>query len=130
MGVHLLLKVITFGGIPFIIMSIIAYALYSQNDISNARSVFCVALIGLVIGFATIIYDIDQWSLTKKTIIHFVCMLLTIYSILLFSGWFPLRSIKDGLIIFGYFVLTGIILWLVLLFLAKKLIGKVFISGH
>lgn len=120
MGVHLLIKGITFGGIPFIIMSIIAYALYSQNDISNARSVFCVALIGLVIGFATIIYDINQWSLTRKTIIHFVCMLLTIYPILLFSGWFPLKSIKDGLIIFGYFVLTGIILWLVLLFLAKK----------
>ncbi|CAM4346102.1 DUF3021 family protein [Weissella hellenica] len=120
MGVQLLLKGTIFGGIPFIIMSIIAYVLYLQNDFSNAKSVLCVALMALFIGFATIIYDIDQWTLIKKTIIHFLCMLVTIYPILLFSGWFPLTGLKDALIILGYFTMTGVILWLILLYLAKK----------
>lgn len=120
MKIQLFLKGMLRGGIPFAIMSIIAYILYLQNSITDAKGTFYAALIAFIVGFATVIYDINQWSLTKKTVIHFLLMLLTIYPILLFSGWFPLKNSTDALVIFGYFLVTGIILWSVLLFLAKK----------
>ncbi|WP_207941781.1 hypothetical protein DOK78_002705 [Enterococcus sp. DIV2402] len=120
MKIQLFLKGMLRGGIPFVIMSIIAYILYLQNSITDAKGTFYAALIAFIVGFATVIYDINQWSLTKKTVIHFLLMLLTIYPILLFSGWFPLQNITDALVIFGYFLVTGAILWSVLLFLAKK----------
>lgn len=120
MKIQLFLKGMLRGGIPFAIMSIIAYILYLQNSITDAKGTFYAALIAFIVGFATVIYDINQWSLTKKTVIHFLLMLLTIYPILLFSGWFPLKNSTDALVIFGYFLVTGAILWSVLLFLAKK----------
>ncbi|XZO08742.1 DUF3021 family protein [Weissella paramesenteroides] len=34
----------------------------------------------------TVIYEIDQWSFAKQSLIHFLLMFITVYPVLLFSG--------------------------------------------
>ncbi|SRR5699024_5465403 len=115
----LIKKSILRGGIPFIIMQSIALLLYYQGDYENSKGTFFSGLIVLVVGAATVIYNIEQWSLTKQSIIHFLIMLVTIYPILLFSGWFQITTFLDALKIFGIFVLSGLVIWSIMFTLAK-----------
>lgn len=99
------------GGIPLIIMSSIALLLRTQEKYFEAKSTFLVGLISFFVGSATVIYQIDSWSLLKQSIVHFFLMLLTIFPILIFSGWFQLDSKLDVLKVFGLFLFVGILLW-------------------
>lgn len=107
------------GGIPFIILSSIAVLLYAQNKIPDAKGTFCTALILLFVGAATVIYDVDQWGFVKQSGIHFLLMLITVYPILLLSGWFPLNSLQDALLIFFYFIVVGLVIWSVFTLIFK-----------
>lgn len=115
----LIMKSIFRGGIPFIIMQIIALLLYYQGQYKDAKSTFFSGLVAFIVGAATVIYNIDQWSLTKQSIVHFLIMLATIYPILLFSGWFSVSTFVDALKVFGVFVLTGLVLWSIMFTLTK-----------
>lgn len=107
------------GGIPFLIMSGIALLLNFQSKSWKAKGTFCSALIILIVGASSIIYDIAQWNLLKQSIIHFLLMLVTIYPVLLFSCWFLVHNFKDGLVVFCYFLFVGLILWSLFFTLAK-----------
>lgn len=106
------------GGIPLIIMGGIAL-LYFSGKYSDAKGTFIASLIAFFVGAATVIYNIDQWSLTKQSIVHFLIMLVIIYPILLLSGWFTISSVSDAFKILLFFVLVGVVIWLVMFTLAK-----------
>lgn len=107
------------GGTPLVIMSFISVILFFQGKANQAKSTFLVALILFVVGIATVIYDIDSFSLLKRSVIHFIIMLVTVYPILLISGWFPLKTFKDALFIFLYFIVVGAVVYTIMLLLAK-----------
>lgn len=107
------------GSIPFVIMSGIALTLYFQGKYSDARSTFFVALIIFFVAAASVIYDIDHWSIFKRSSIHFLMMLVTVYPILLFTGWFRVSSMFDALKVLLVFLLVGLVLWALFLVLAK-----------
>ncbi|TVT28312.1 DUF3021 domain-containing protein [Salinicoccus cyprini] len=115
----LILNSLLRGGIPFVIMGSIALLLYFQNDLSNAKSTFLVGLIIFFVAAASVIYDLDHWSIFKRSIIHLLTMLITVYPILLFSGWFDITSISDALIVLLIFLLVGVVLWSVFIILAR-----------
>lgn len=110
----LLLSGIMRGGIPFIILGSIAFVLNAQNKFQEAKGTFFTALILLFVGVTTVIYEIDQWSFVKQSLIHFLIMVITVYPVLLLSGWFPLNNLKDALLIFFYFAIVGLVIWSVL----------------
>lgn len=107
------------GGIPFFIMEIVALILYFQGVNGLSKDFFYNGLIALVIGATTVIYNFDDWSLVKQSIIHFSIMLVTVFPILLLSGWFPMASIQDASKIFGIFALSGLVIWTIMFTLAK-----------
>lgn len=107
------------GGIPFFIMGGIAFSLYYQGKYSDAKGTFMAALIAFFVGAATVIYNIEHWSFTKRSAIHFLIMLITVYPILLLSGWFTIISALDAFKVFLFFLLVGLCIWLVMLTLAK-----------
>lgn len=115
----LLLKGLLRGIIPLFIMGGIAIILYFQGKYSDAKGTLVASLIAFFVGAATVIYNIDEWSLAKRSIVHFIAMLLTVYPVLLLSGWFQIRSVFDALNVLMFFVLAGIILWSVMATLAK-----------
>ncbi|HLR15582.1 MAG TPA: DUF3021 family protein [Bacillota bacterium] len=101
------------------IMSGIALSLYFQGKYSDAKGTFMASLIAFFVGAATVIYNIDHWSFTKQSGIHFLMMFITVYPILLFSGWFAISSVLDACKVFLVFVAVGIVIWLVMYTLAK-----------
>lgn len=98
------------GIVPMIVMILIAAALQAGGKSSDARSTFMVGLIVGAVAVANVVYDLDHWSVAKKIGIHFLLMLVTVFPILLVSGWFPVRNAVDALTIFGYFVMTGVVI--------------------
>lgn len=112
------------GSIPFAIMSFIAFVLYLQRQMEDARGTFFTAMIVGVIGATSVIYDLDHWSLFKRSMVHFLSMLLTVYPILLISGWFRLETVRDYVNVFLLFIAIGGALWLVNLFIIKVILNK------
>ncbi|GAA3716377.1 DUF3021 family protein [Salinicoccus jeotgali] len=107
------------GGIPFIIMEAFASALYLQGKLAESNDLFFGGLVLLILGATTVIYNIDQWSLTKQSAVHFSIMLGTLFPVLLLSGWYPVTSLQDILLVFMIFISSGLIIWMIMFILAK-----------
>lgn len=115
----MLIQIMLRGLLPFIIMNVIAIILYYQNKTNDAKGTFIASFIVLTLGIASLIYDIEEWSTLRKTALHFIIMLLTIYPILLVSGWFTLISVKDYFLVFLIFLSFGTVSWLIFFLLFK-----------
>ena len=117
-----ILSTIIRGSIPFIIMSLLSGIMKFQRlDDFQIKSTFITGLIVTAVVAASVIYEVESWSLIKQSIIHFLIMLLTVYPCLVFSNWFPNKMALDLVKIFGLFLVVGIILWTV----AYILFGKI-----
>ncbi len=109
-----ILSAIIRGIIPFVIISSLAGIMKLQRlEDYQVKSTFFTGLIVTIVVVASVIYDVESWSLIKQSLIHFLIMLITVYPCLVWSNWFPHKTIFDLLKIFGLFLLVGIILWTV-----------------
>ncbi|MBJ8325769.1 DUF3021 family protein [Streptococcus pacificus] len=121
----LITNAITRGIIPFIIMTTISIIMkYQGIDSFQVKSTFLVGIIITIVAGASVIYDIENWSLLKQSLVHFVVMLVTIFPCLLISGWFKLTNIFDYLKVFGLFLGVGVILWSIAYLILGKLLAK------
>lgn len=121
-----ILKQATFRGIiPFVIMSALALIMtYQKNDPSQIKGTFLTGVIVSIVAAASVIYDIEKWSLLKQSAIHFIVMILTIFPCLLISGWYELNSFADYLKVFGIFLLCGCVFWTIGYFVFGKLLNR------
>ncbi|MFJ2619776.1 DUF3021 domain-containing protein [Glutamicibacter sp. NPDC087344] len=101
-------------GAPLLIMGAIGLALYFQGDVSNARSTFAVGVIIAAVSGTSVLYQVNQWSLKRQSLIHFGIMLVTVLPALYFSGWFSLNRPMDYFWVLGIFLMVGAVLWLLL----------------
>lgn len=107
--------------IPFVIMTGISLLMrYQEIDATQVRSTFFVGLIVTVVAAATVIYDIEGWSLLQKSVVHFIVMLLTVFPLLLLSGMFSLNGFLDYLKVFGLFLAVGAVAWTVSYFIIRR----------
>ena len=75
------------------------------EDAAQSKSTLVAGLIAAVTIAAIPIYDINSWSLTKRSLVHFLAMLATVFPLLLFSEWFTLP------VAISVFLLFGIVGW-------------------
>lgn len=121
----LIKKALLRGIIPFIIMTGISFIMYYQgNEYFQVKSTFIVGIIITFVALASVIYDIENWSLLKQSIVHFFTMLITVLPCLYFSGWFILKSLVDYFIVFGIFIFVGILLWTTAYIVFGKILNK------
>ena len=99
------------GGIPLVIMSGISVALYAQGEAEDRRGTLFAALVFGVVLAASVIYDVERWTLARQTVVHFAVMIVTVLPLLFVSGWFPTRTAVDYFVIVGTFLLVGLVLW-------------------
>lgn len=105
-------------------MSLIAFILMKTGKSNTEYSgTFYSGIIITFVAAATVIYEIDKWSLIKKSIIHFLIMFATVFPTLVFSGWFANDNLMDILFIFILFITVGIISWVIGIVISK-LINK------
>lgn len=86
----------------------VIYFTRNQTDMVSLKSQRAGLLIGLVIFSFAVIYDYDVWSLKRKLLVHTGCMALTIFPILIYSGWFE-SSLKGYLLALVSFIGFGVI---------------------
>ena len=106
------------GIIPLIIMTIISIIMkYQGIDPFQVRGTFIVGIIIASVAAASVIYEIENWSLFKQSVIHFLIMLVTVLPLLYISGWYKLNSVLDYVKVFGIFLFVGIVLWTISYFI-------------
>ncbi|MGX7107012.1 DUF3021 family protein [Hutsoniella sourekii] len=86
----------------------VIYFTRNQTDMVSLKSQRAGLLIGLVIFSFAVIYDYDIWSLKRKLLVHTGCMALTIFPILIYSGWFE-SSLKGYLLALVSFIGFGVL---------------------
>ena len=113
------------GIIPLIIMTIISIIMkYQGIDPFQVRGTFIVGIIIASVAAASVIYEIENWSLFKQSVIHFLIMLVTVLPLLYISGWYKLNSVLDYVKVFGIFLFVGIVLWTISYFIFGKTLTK------
>ena len=121
----LIKKAIIRGIIPFIIMTAISLMMkYQGVDVFQVKSTFLLGIIVTSVAAASVIYEIENWSLLKQSLVHFVIMLVTVFPCLLVSGWFKLNNILDYIKVFGIFLFAGVVLWSIAYFIFGKIFAK------
>ncbi|GFE45263.1 MULTISPECIES: DUF3021 family protein [Lactobacillales] len=113
------------GIIPLIIMTIISIIMkYQGIDPFQVRGTFIVGIIIASVAAASVIYEIENWSLFKQLVIHFLIMLVTVLPCLYISGWYKLNNVLDYVKVFGIFLFVGIVLCTILYFIFGKILTK------
>ncbi len=121
----LIRKAVLRGIIPLSIMTVLSIIMsYQKIDPFQVRGTFLVGIIGASVAATSVIYEIENWSLLKQSIVHFVIMTLTVFPCLLVSGWYKLNTSLDYLKVFGIFLLVGIVLWSIAYVVFGKLLAK------
>ena len=93
---------------PLIVMSAISLLMKNQGKApQEVKGVFVAGLIMTVVAAASVLYEIEGWSFKKQLIVHHLAMLVTVYPLLLVSGWFRVKTWVDALIVLGIFYLVG-----------------------
>ncbi|MGT2948009.1 DUF3021 family protein [Streptococcus devriesei] len=85
--------------------------LYFKQNPDFTWQTFCGGIISTAIAGAWNIYDINSWSLRKRSLIHFLLMAIIVLPTVLVSGWFPIRGMGDILILLAVFACFGLVFW-------------------
>ena len=110
---NLILQALKRGLIPLVVMTVLSIIMSLQSvDENNIKGTFITGAIVSIIAAASVIYKNESWSLKRQSIIHFLVMLFTVYPLLLISGWYKLNSPLDYVGVFGSFLCSGIVFWL------------------
>ena len=72
---------------------------------------FLTGIIGTTFAATTVIFEMDNWSLLKQTIIHFIITSIVMYTAGFLCGWFP-HKLSSTLIWFGIFIVIYVIFWI------------------
>ncbi len=110
--------------IPFVILSGMALALQLSNKFSDAKGTFVVGIILAAVAGFSVIYDNESWSLLKQSVVHTGCMAVVVPPCLVLSGWFTIDGPLDVLVIVGYFVVTGVVVWSIGYLVFGKLLNR------
>ncbi|WP_396276721.1 DUF3021 family protein [Glutamicibacter creatinolyticus] len=87
------------GAVTGVIMVTLAFFI---EDAAQSKGTLFAGLIAAATIAAMPIYDIISWPLAKRSLVHFLAMLVTVLPLLLFSAWFSVP------LAFGVFLLFGI----------------------
>ncbi|GAE28710.1 DUF3021 domain-containing protein [Halalkalibacter hemicellulosilyticus] len=82
---------IAFGGlITFIVLTIIYFNEIETTIFYVWASMLCSFIIGIYFGLSSFIFETNDWSLLKQTIIHLIMSISFYLIIALIVGWVPL----------------------------------------
>ncbi|MFV9425178.1 DUF3021 domain-containing protein [Microbacterium sp. S1037] len=112
------------AGIPLVIMTAIGIALFAQGKSDDGRATLAVGVIAAAVSGASVIYQIETWSMRKQTLVHFVIMGVTVLPALLLSGWFALDTPWHYLAVIGVFLGVGVLLWAFFFVLFTRILPK------
>ena len=85
---------------------------------------FLTGIIGLTFASTTVIFEMDEWSLLRQSITHFIITSIVMYVAGFLCGWFP-HTVASTLIWFGVFVVVYVIFWVCFSLYYKNKVKKI-----
>jgi len=82
------------------------------------------AILGASFAGASVIWEIEEWSIAKQTITHFIISSGTMIPVAWFGHWVE-RSMTGLIIYFGIFVVIFAFIWITMYFVLKNRINKI-----
>ena len=79
----------------------------------------CTGIMGATFASSSIIFELDNWSLLKQTVVHFLSTSILMYIVGFFCGWFP-HNVSSTLLWFGVFIVVYLIFWISFIMYYKK----------
>ncbi|MEH7461611.1 DUF3021 domain-containing protein [Bacillus thuringiensis] len=76
-------------------------------------------IIGIIFSIASFVFEREEWSLLKQTIIHFIILLGTFLPVAVWLGWVP-NHVSSILICVGIFIFVYFIIWFAMTMYWKK----------
>ena len=115
----LLLKGLIRGTLPFAFM----LSMYAWNNFqgraADAKVFLFYGFMALFLGLASIIYELKQWSFRKQIMVHYLTMLVTVFPLLLLSGYHKTNSFGAIFHVFLLFNKVGVILFVTTALIAR-----------
>ena len=71
---------------------------------------FITGLVGSMFAGTSVIFELDDWSLLRQTVTHFIFTSILMYIAGFISGWFP-HTVTSTIIWFVVFIVIYIIFW-------------------
>ncbi len=85
---------------------------------------FLTGIMGAVFASSSVIFEMDEWSLLRQTITHFVIVSVLSYIAGFLCRWFP-HTVVSTLIWFGVFIVVYIIFWVCFMLYYKNKVKKI-----
>ena len=85
---------------------------------------FLTGIIGISFATTTLIFEIDSWSITAQTVLHFVITSVVMFIAGFVCGWFP-HTTKSIVIWFVIFIVIYVIMWVGFMLYFKKQTKKI-----
>lgn len=102
----------------------IIYYQHLSEPIIMLLSIIIWMLIGLLFLANSYIFNSTDWSITKATMVHFICSYFPFSLLAILAGWFPLRF--EGFISFTItFIIFYIVIWSISYIKTRKEIIKI-----
>lgn len=76
-------------------------------------------IVGMIFSFASFVFEREEWSILKQTMIHFIILLGTFLPIAIWIGWVPSQLVPI-LICIGSFIVIYFIIWFTMTMYWKK----------
>lgn len=89
-----------------------------------ALQILMCALLGFVFGAASVIWELDHWSIVKQTGIYFACTALAMLPIAYVTHWME-HSLEGFLIYFAIFLAIFVVMWLIQYLFWKSKVKKI-----
>lgn len=83
----------------------------------------CSLAVGAIGGGSSVIWDMEKWSLTKQTLIHFAVLVIGFVPVSYVLNWMP-HYLYGALGYIGAFIAVYLIMWLSIYFSVKAKIKK------
>ncbi|HEK9101259.1 DUF3021 domain-containing protein [Bacillus pfraonensis] len=80
-------------------------------------------IVGMIFSFASFVFEREEWSILRQTIIHFIILLGTFLPIAIWIGWVPNHLVPILICISSFIVIYFIIWFTMTIYWKKKIEG-------
>lgn len=116
------------GALMGLAICITIYGFGGYDDVIIINKPFVIAqfigsaVLGIIGMGGSVVYEVEKWSLTKVTMIHYILVVIAFVCCCIFLKWFKSEVLPIVLIIF---TIVYFIIWLINYFISKNEIRKI-----
>lgn len=95
----------------FTLFGLLATYQWWNGNMEGIHNMLVYGGMAFFLGLTSVIYEVRQWSFRKQILIHWATMHVTILPLVIFSGFLPVSSLRDVLMVYLKFNVSGLILF-------------------